>query len=124
MQDEKQYEQLMLQYSQLKNGAEDIRRMIENEDFDSALTMIKSREEVFLSCKCMRKYLELTPVQERALNKLLDELKEIELDNMRFLPQGIVEVQQELRLTQQNEKIQQAYEFEEVQKGSIVNIQE
>lgn len=124
MQDEKQYEQLMLQYSQLKNGAEDIRRMIENEDFDSALTMIKSREEVFLSCKCMRKYLELTPVQERALNKLLDELKEIELDNIRFLSQGMVEVQQELRLTQQNEKIQQAYEFEEVQKGSIVNIQE
>ena len=92
MQDEKQYEQLMLQYSQLKNGAEDIRRMIENEDFDSALTMIKSREEVFLSCKCMRKYLELTPVQERALNKLLDELKEIELDNIRFLSQGMVEV--------------------------------
>ena len=49
MQDEKQYEQLMLQYSQLKNGAEDIRRMIENEDFDSALTMIKSREELIVS---------------------------------------------------------------------------
>lgn len=124
MQDEKQYEQLMLQYSQLKNGAEDIRRMIENEDFDSALTMIKSREEIFLSCKCMRKYLELTPVQERALNKLLDELKEIELENIRILSQGMVEVQQELRLTQQNEKIQQAYDFDEIQKGSIVNIQE
>ena len=124
MQDEKQFEQLMLQYNQLKNGAEDISRMIQNEDFDSALTMIKSREDIFLNCKCMRRYLELTPVQERALNKLLDELRELELDNIRALSQGMVEVQQELRRSQQNEKFQHAYDFDESQKGSIINITE
>ncbi len=124
MQDEKQFEQLMLQYNQLKNGAEEIRRMIQNEDFDSAMTMIKSREEIFLSCKCIRKYLELTPLQERALNKLLDELKEMELDNIRMLSQDMVELQQEIRRNQQNEKFQQAYDFDETQKGSIVNITE
>ena len=124
MQDEQQFEQLMLQYNQLKNGAEDIRRMIQNEDFDSAMTMIKSREEIFLNCKCMRKYLELTPLQERALNNLLDELRELELDNIRMLSQNMVEVQQELRRSQQAEKIQQAYDFNEPQKGSILNIQE
>lgn len=122
MQDEKQFEQLMLQYNQLKNGAEEIRRMIQNEDFDSAMTMIKSREEIFLSCKCIRKYLELTPVQERALNKLLDELKELELDNIRMLSQDMVELQQEIRKNQQNEKFQQAYDFDETQKGNIVNV--
>ena len=124
MQDEKQFEQLMLQYNQLKNGAHDIRRMIDNEDFDSAMTMIKSREEIFLSCKCMRKYLELTPIQERALNNLLDELRELELDNIKTLSQNMVELQQELRKSQQTEKIQQAYDFDETQKGSIVNIKE
>lgn len=124
MQDEQQFEQLMLQYNQLKNGAEDISRMIENEDFDSALTMIKSREEIFLNCKCMRRYLELTPLQERALNKLLDELRELELGNIRTLSQSMVEVQQELKRTQQNEKIQHAYESGEDQKGSIINISE
>lgn len=124
MQDEKQYEQLMLQYNQLKNGAEDIARMIQNEDLDSALTMIKSREEIFLNCKCMRKYLELTPVQQNALNKLLDELRELELDNIRMLSQSMVEVQQELRNSQQNEKIQHAYDFGEDKKGSIINISE
>ena len=124
MQSEQQFEQLMLQYNQLKNGAEDIRRMIQNEDFDSAITMIKSREELFLSCKCIRKYLELTPVQEKSLNILLDELRELELENIRILSQGMVEVQAELKKTQQNEKIQQAYDFDEGKKGSIVNIQE
>lgn len=41
MQDEKQFEQLIMQYTQLKNGSEDISRMIDNEDFDNAITMIK-----------------------------------------------------------------------------------
>ena len=124
MQDEKQYEQLMLQYNQLKNGALDIKRMILNEDFDSAMTMIKSREEIFLNCKCMRKYLELTPVQQKALEKLIDKLRDLELDNIRTLSQGMVEVQQELRKSMQQEKFQQAYDFDENQKGSIINVQE
>ena len=42
---------------------------------------IKSRtEEIFLNCKCMRNYLELTPTQEKELNKLLDELRELEIN--------------------------------------------
>ena len=124
MQDEQQFEQLMLQYNQLKNGAEEIRRMIQNEDYDSAMTMLKSREEIFLNCKCMRKYLDLTPIQERTLNKLLDELKEMELDNIRMLSQDMVEVQNEIRKSQQNEKFQQAYDFDENHTGNIVNVTE
>ena len=124
MQSEQQFEQLMLQYNQLKNGAEEIRRMIMNESFDSAMTMINSREEIFFNCKCMRKYLELTPVQEKALNKILDELREMELDNIRLLSQNMVELQQEIRRNQQNEKFQQAYDFDENQRGNIINVVE
>jgi hypothetical protein len=124
VQSEEQFEQLMLQYNQLKNGAEDIHRMIFNEDFDSAMTMIQSREDIFLNCKCMRKYLELTPVQQKALDKLLDELRELELNNIRTLSQSMVEVQQELKKSQQNEKFQEAYDFGENNKGTIINVQE
>ena len=42
MQDEKQYELLIMQYEQLKNGSEDISRMIDEENYDNAITMIKS----------------------------------------------------------------------------------
>lgn len=124
MQDEQQFEQLMLQYQQLKNGAEDIRRMIDNEDYDGALTMIKARVSVFLNCKCMRKYLELTPVQEKELNEIIDELRELELTNMKVLEKAADEVQMELKKTQKNEKIQQAYDFDEDKKGGIINITE
>ena len=124
MQDEKQFEQLMLQYNQLKNGAEDIQRMIDNEDFDSAMTMLKSREEIFLSCKCIRNFLELNSVQEKKLNKLLDELRELELKNIKRLSKNMAELRQEIRKNQQNEKIQQAYDFDETHKGNIINVTE
>lgn len=124
MQDEKQFEQLMLQYTQLKNGSEDIARMIDNEDYDNALTLIKSREELFLSCKCIRNYLELTPVQQKELDTLLDELRSMELSNIKKLEKGMQEVQQEIKQTQQNQKIQQVYDSDGEQSGSIVNIQE
>ncbi len=124
MQDEKQFEQLMLQYSQLKNGAEDISRMIDNEDFDNAITMIKSREQLFLSCKCILKYLELTPVQQKELDTILDEIRTIEMQNIKKLEKSMENVKNELRKTQKSQKIQQAYEFSDGQKGSIINIQE
>ena len=124
MQDEKQFEQLMLQYTQLKNGAIDISRMLEKEDFDSAITMIKNREEIFLSCKCIRKFLELTPVQQKELDIILDELRELELKNIKKLEQGMEEVQRELKKSQQTQKFQQAYDSNIDTKGSLLNIQE
>ena len=124
MQDEQQYEQLMLIYNQIKNGSEDIRRMIQNEDFDSAISMIKTREELFLNCKCIRKYLELTPVQQNIVNKIVEEIQERELENIKILSKRMQEVQQELKKTQQSEKLQKAYDFENTQQGSIINYEE
>ena len=89
MQDSQQFEQLILQYTHLRNGALDIKRMIEIEDFDSAMTMIKSREALFMNCKSMRRYLELTSEQEEELNLLLDEIKELEMDNIRAISKSM-----------------------------------
>jgi len=121
MQSNQQFEQLILQYNQLKNSAEEIRRMIEKEDFDSAITMIKNREPVFLNCKCIRKFLELNETQEKELNIILDELRKLEINNIKYLETSMRDVQQELRKTQTMEKIQQAYDFDESQSGSIIN---
>ena len=124
MQDKQQFDQLIMQYNQLKNGSEDIRQLIQKEDFDTAMTMLKARESLFLNCKCMRKYLELTPEQEQELNILLEEIKTSEMTNIKLLEEGMENVQKELKLSQKNEKIQQAYDFDENQKGSIVNYME
>ncbi len=124
MQNEQQYEQLIIQYTQLRNGSEDISRMIDNEDFDNAITMIKKREELFLSCKCIRKYLELTPVQQKELDTLLDEIRDLEMKNIKKLEAGKDRVQLELKKSQQSQKLQQAYEFDTDVSGNIVNLEE
>lgn len=124
MQDKQQFEQLIMQYNQLLNGAYDIRKMIENEDLDSAITMLKAREELFLSCKCMRKFLDLSVEEEQELNALLDKLRELELENIKLLSTGMDEVRMQLKKAQQNEKILHAYDFDENQKGSIINYTE
>ncbi|MBR1776352.1 flagellar protein FliT [bacterium] len=124
MQDEKQYEQLILQYTQLKNGAEDIARMIESEDYDSAITMLKSREPIFTNCKNMRRYLELTPVQQKEVDSLVEEIKDLEMQNIIKLEKGLDEVKTELVKAQKNQKIQQAYDVDIDAPGSIINIEE
>ena len=124
MQNEQQFEQLMLQYNQLKNGSEDIARMIANEDFDNAITMIKSREQLFLSCKCMRKYLELKKKKKKELDAILDEIRELELKNIKTLEKGMENIELEIKKSQKSQKIQQAYDINTDMKGSIVNIKE
>lgn len=125
MQDEQQYQQLLMQYQQLKNGALEISEMIAKEDYDSAITMIKMRESIFLNCKCIRKYLELTPDQQLEVDKVFEEIREIEQNNMQTLEKVIEEVQSELNRTQKLQKLQKAYvNNNEETSGSMVNVTE
>ena len=124
MQSEQQFEQLMLQYTQLKNGSQDISQMIDNEDYDSAITMIKNRENIFLNCKCMRRFLELTPEQEEKLNVLLEELKKSEEENMAKLQKGMDEVQSELKKIQTNQKIKNVYKNNQISQHNSLDIKE
>ena len=122
MRSDNQFAQLMLQYTQLKNGAEEIRKLLKKNDYDSAISMITMREQVFISCKNIRKYLELTPEQELELNILLDEIRKLELENINFLKTGMAKIKSELKNIQQTRKMQNAYDFDEDYKGRIINL--
>lgn len=124
MHNDQQYEQLMLLYNQLKNGSEDIFQMLEKEDYDGAITMLKTREPVLLNCKCIRNYLELSPEQETQVNTIVNEIKELEKRNMEFLKKNMNLTEAELKSAQKTEKIQNAYEFNENNSGNIINVQE
>lgn len=124
MQDEQQYKQLLLLYEQLRNGAEEISKLIAKEDYDSAITMIKSRESLFLNCKCIRRYLDLTPEQQKSIDKVFGELKSIEEKNMQTLENLMEDVQTELARTQKLQKIQKAYTNNNDNAfGSMVNVE-
>jgi len=125
MQSEDQFNQLMMQYQQLKNGAEDIAKMIEREDFDSAINLLKTREQLFLNCKTIRRYLELTPVQQKQADKIFEEIRELELNNIKKIEQGMENIQLELAKTQKSQKLQQAYNAGNTKfNGNFLNIEQ
>lgn len=123
MYSEQQFQQLMMQYNQLKNGALEIARMLETEDYDSAITMIKQRESVFANCNAIKRYLEFTPEQKIEEQKLFNEIKELELKNIQTLEQGIENVKSELARTQAVQKLNKAYGRNNENQGTIVNTQ-
>ena len=125
MKDEQQFEQLIMQYKQLVNGSKDIKKLIESENFDEAITMIQTREPIMLNCKCMLRFLELSPEQQTELDTIVDELKTLEMTNIKILEKGMEQVQMELRQSRKNEKLQNAYnQVTTDSTGNIVNYQE
>ena len=124
MKSNEQFEQLMFQYNNLKNGSLEIKKLIENEMFDDAIALIKNRDAVFLNCKCMRRYLELTEEQEKELNSILDDLRISETNNIKLLEKSMNEIQIELNKNRQSEKIAQKYTQSELNNGTIINYSE
>lgn len=124
MQDEQQFQQLLMQYEQLVNGAEDISNMIDNENYDSAITMLKSREQVFINCRNIRRYLELTDVQQKQIDQITDKLKDLEFKNIKKLEKNMESVQLELAKTQKSQKLKNAYNMTSDSFGSMVNIED
>ena len=124
MQDEQQFQQLLMQYEQLVNGAEDISNMIDNENYDSAITMIKAREQVFINCRNIRRYLELTDIQQKQIDQITDKLKDLEFKNIKKLEKNMESVQQELAKTQKSQKLRNAYNVSSNSFGSMVNIED
>lgn len=124
MENKKQFEQLIMQYKQLLNGSEDIKKMLDREDYDGAMTMLKLREQVFLNCKCMRKYLVLDENQKTELNALLNELKKSEQENISKLEEVMKDTKMELQKVRKNIKIQNAYDSMSQSGGTIINYSE
>ena len=116
-----QFEQLILQYTEIKAGSETIKNLIANEQFDEAIDKIKTRENVLLNCKCIRNLLDLDEEQEKQLNDLLDDIRALEQENIKTLEESIEQVSQELRVTRQNQKIVRAYDSNENENGNIIN---
>ena len=124
MQDEQQFQQLLMQYEQLVNGAEDIANMIDKENYDSAITLLKSREQIFINCRNIRRYLELTPAQKEQIDKITEKLKELEFSNIKKLEKSMEGVQQELARTQKSQKLKNSYNFSADSFGNMVNIED
>ena len=124
MQDHQQFEQLMLRYNQLLNGTKDIEKMIDNEDYDTALSFVTKQRDIFVNCNNILKYLELTDDQREILNKVKQELTSLTLSNMEKINNYMANVQGELSKIKNLQKFQNAYENNLDTNGSIIDFNE
>ena len=124
MQDNQQYEQLMLNYNQLLNSSKEIEKMIENDDYDTALSFVEKQRDIFLNCNNILSYLELTIEQQQDVARIKQELIDITLSNMEKIKSYMSNIQGELAKVKNMQKFQNAYGAAMDASGSILDYNE
>lgn len=118
-----QFEQLMMYYTQLKNMAEDMKKMLEKESYNEALTMLNNRERVVKELKLMMSYIELTPAQKKEIEAIREELKVQEAENIEKLQKDMEDVKYELDVVSSKVRFRHKYNpYElEAKSGNVVD---
>lgn len=124
MQDNQQFEQLLLQYNQLLNGSKDIEQMIDNDDYDTALSFVEKQRDLFLNCKNILSYLDLTDEQKNIVSQIKQELASVTLANMERIKNYMSNVQGEITKMKNLQKFQNAYNAGMDSSGSLLDFNE
>ena len=115
---EKQFEQLMMYYTQLKEMAIQIARMLEKESYNDALTMLKNRKRVVRELGLILRYIELTDEQKQTVENIKKEIQEIELENIKKLQKDMEDVKYELDIASSKVRFRNKYNPYEVEQAS------
>ena len=118
-----QFEQLMMYYTQLKNMADDMKKMLEKESYNEALTMLNHRERVVKELKLMMSYIELTPAQRKEVDAIREELRVQEAENIEKLQKDMEDVKYELDVVSSKVRFRHKYNpYElEAKSGNVVD---
>ncbi len=118
-----QFEQLMLYYNQLKSMAEQVRTMLANESYNDAITMLNHRERVVKELMLMLNYMELTPTQQQIVDRLKEEIKVIEAENIAKLQKDMEDVKYELDVVSSKVRFRHKYNPYETgnAKGNVID---
>ncbi len=123
---EKQFEQLMLYYNQLKEMAVQISVMLEKESYNDALTMLNNRKRVVREMGLIERYLELNPKQKKVVEDIKKEIMEIEAKNIQKLQTDMEDVKYELDIVSAKVKFRNKYNPYEAEQatGNVINIKD
>jgi len=121
-----QYDQLLLFYNQLLNMADDIKSLIEKEMFDEILDKMSTHDKLLIQIKLAKKCTTLTEQEQEEINKLENELKIKEQNNISLLQKNMAEVRVELDKLKFQNKLKKAYNQEYIpqEQGSIIDIED
>ena len=115
---EKQFQQLMMYYNQLKEMAIQISRMLEKELYNDALTMLNHRKRVVTELGLILRYLKMTTKQKQIVEKIKKEILEIEGQNIQKLQKDMEDVKYELDIVSSKVKFRNKYNPYEAEQSS------
>lgn len=119
------FENLELLYNQFFNLADEINAMIENGDYNSAISKLEYKDKLIKKLLTTKKTVNLTIDDRRKLSLIEEKLKEKEQNNINFLGKLRNEVSEELKDTKNKLKMNTAYESKtEHNRGVYVDISE
>lgn len=115
---EKQFQQLMMYYNQLKEMAIQVSRMLENESYNDALTMLNHRKRVVKELGLILKYLQMTDKQKEIVENIKKEILEIEAANIQRLQTDMEDVKYELDVVSSKVRFRNKYNPYEAEQAS------
>ncbi len=123
---EKQFDQLMLYYNQLKEMALQIAVMLEKESYNEALTMLNNRKRVVREMGLIERYLQLTSKQKKIVDNIKKEIRDIEAKNIQKLQTDMEDVKYELDIVSAKVKFRNKYNPYEAEQatGNVINIKD
>jgi hypothetical protein len=119
------FEQLKLIYNQFFNLATEIKSMINNEEYNEAISKLQYKEALIEKFATAKKTMNLTETEMKEMHEIEAKFIEAERNNLDFLKNLRSEVANELKKVNSNLKITKAYSKKaESQGGSILDLSE
>ena len=120
-----QFEQLKGIYKQFFNLADEIKSMIDKEEYNEAISKLQYKDTLIAKFALTKKTVTLNEEEKQEMIEIEAKLKEIEANNLEFLKSMHSEVAAKLKKTNKTLKMNKAYSKKDSQqKGSMLDISE
>lgn len=119
-----QYDQLIIFYNQLLNMADEIHELVNKEMYDLILDKLSYHDKLLIQVKLAKKCAQLTDKEQEEINRLEDELREKEKENIELLKTSMTAVKLELDRIKLKSKVKKAYGqiYQHQEQGSIIDV--
>lgn len=121
----KQFEQLKMLYNQVLATSKEIKKLIENNNYEDALSREMHKAKLIKSIDIVKKTLNFTVEEKKTLSVIIEEIKKQELENLNKLQENKEETSAQIQYISAQQKILAKYvSMEQNSEGSIIDINE
>jgi len=120
-----QFKNLELLYNQFFNLADEIKTMIEQEEYNAAIIKLKYKDKLMKKLSVMKKTVIFTDEDTSKLHVIEQKLQEKELENISYLSKLRSETEQKIQTTNKKVKVNSAYSIHSnKESGVFVDVSE